>query len=261
MHSLAWRLQLHPIVGSNDPKPDPIYASLRLAFHPKCAFRTQVHCTVPIKISNYPLSIFFLDPLLRIGRHYFRRENSGMVCIPNILSYRVFEYTIHGEYTRWILWLLCLPHIVCFVYHTLSALSTTHCLRCLPHIVCVVYHTLSALSTTHCLLCLPHIVCFVYHTLSALSTTHCLLCLPHIVCLSTTHCLRCLPHIVCVVYHTLSACCLPHIVCVVYHTLSALSTTHCLRCLPHIVCFVYHTLSALSTTHCLPLESVFKLNN
>ena len=55
--SLAWRLRLHPIVGSNDPKPDPIYASLRLAFHPKCA-------SVPIKISNYPLSIFFLDPPL-----------------------------------------------------------------------------------------------------------------------------------------------------------------------------------------------------
>ena len=34
---LAWRLRLQPIVGSNDPKPDPIYASLRLAFHPKCA--------------------------------------------------------------------------------------------------------------------------------------------------------------------------------------------------------------------------------
>ena len=37
--SLAWRLRLHPIVGSNDPKPDPIYASLRLAFHPKCALQ------------------------------------------------------------------------------------------------------------------------------------------------------------------------------------------------------------------------------
>ena len=33
----------------------------------------------------------------RIRRHYFRRENSGMVCIPNILSYSVYEYTIHGE--------------------------------------------------------------------------------------------------------------------------------------------------------------------
>ena len=34
--SLAWRLRLHPIVGLNDPKPDPIYASQRLAFLPKC---------------------------------------------------------------------------------------------------------------------------------------------------------------------------------------------------------------------------------
>ena len=56
---------MHPIVGSNDPKPEPIYASLRLAFHPKCLIRTEVHCTVPIKISNYPLSIFFLDPPLK----------------------------------------------------------------------------------------------------------------------------------------------------------------------------------------------------
>ena len=47
--SLAWRLRLHPIVGSNDPKPDPI---------------PNVPCTVPIKISNYPLPIFFLDPPL-----------------------------------------------------------------------------------------------------------------------------------------------------------------------------------------------------
>ena len=39
--SLAWRLRLHPIVGSNDPKPDPIYASLRLAFHPKCGLSAR----------------------------------------------------------------------------------------------------------------------------------------------------------------------------------------------------------------------------
>ena len=29
-----------------------------------CLIRTQLHCTVPIKISNHPLSIFFLDPPL-----------------------------------------------------------------------------------------------------------------------------------------------------------------------------------------------------
>ena len=39
--SLAWRLRLHPIVGLNDPKPDPIYASLRLAFHRKCALSAR----------------------------------------------------------------------------------------------------------------------------------------------------------------------------------------------------------------------------
>ena len=39
--SLAWGLRLHPIVDSNDPKPDPIYASLRLAFHPKCALSAR----------------------------------------------------------------------------------------------------------------------------------------------------------------------------------------------------------------------------
>ena len=38
---LAWRLRLHPIVGSNDPNPDPIYASLRLAFHPKCVLSAR----------------------------------------------------------------------------------------------------------------------------------------------------------------------------------------------------------------------------
>ena len=35
--SLAWRLRMDPIVGSNAPNPNPIYASIRLAFHPKCA--------------------------------------------------------------------------------------------------------------------------------------------------------------------------------------------------------------------------------
>ena len=39
--SLAWRLRLHPIVGSNDPRPDPIYGSIRLAFHPKCALSAR----------------------------------------------------------------------------------------------------------------------------------------------------------------------------------------------------------------------------
>ena len=33
-----------------------------------CLSRTQVHCTVPIKISNYPLSIFFLDPPLAVSK-------------------------------------------------------------------------------------------------------------------------------------------------------------------------------------------------
>ena len=38
--SLAWRLRLDPIVGSNAPKPTPIYASLGHAFHPKGALPT-----------------------------------------------------------------------------------------------------------------------------------------------------------------------------------------------------------------------------
>ena len=35
-----------------------------------CLIRTQVHCTVPIKISHYPLSIFFLldPPLFKVIR-------------------------------------------------------------------------------------------------------------------------------------------------------------------------------------------------
>ena len=32
-----------------------------------CLIRTKVHCTVPIKILNYPLSIFFLDPPLKVN--------------------------------------------------------------------------------------------------------------------------------------------------------------------------------------------------
>ena len=47
--SLAWRLRLHPIVGSSDPKPDPIYASLRLAFHTKCALSAR-KCTAQYRL-------------------------------------------------------------------------------------------------------------------------------------------------------------------------------------------------------------------
>ena len=39
--SLAWRLRLHPIVDSNAPKPNPIDASLRLAFHHKCTLSAR----------------------------------------------------------------------------------------------------------------------------------------------------------------------------------------------------------------------------
>ena len=39
--SLAWRSRLDPIVCPNPLKPNPIYASLRLAFHPKCALSAR----------------------------------------------------------------------------------------------------------------------------------------------------------------------------------------------------------------------------
>ena len=63
--SLAWKLRLHPIVGSNDPKPDPIYASLRLAFHPKCALSAR-KCIAQyrLKFQIIHCQFFFLDPPL-----------------------------------------------------------------------------------------------------------------------------------------------------------------------------------------------------
>ena len=63
--SLAWRLRLDPIVGSNAAKPTPILCKPTARFpSQRCLIRAHVHCTVPIKISNYPLSIFFLAPSL-----------------------------------------------------------------------------------------------------------------------------------------------------------------------------------------------------
>ena len=65
--SLAWRLRLDPIVGWNAPKPKSHLCKPTACLSSQmCHIRAQVHCTVPIKISNYPLSIFFLDPLLTL---------------------------------------------------------------------------------------------------------------------------------------------------------------------------------------------------
>ena len=64
--SLAWRLRLHPIVGSNDPKPDPIYASLRLAFHPKCALSAR-KCTAQYRLKRKIIHcqvLFWIRPLV-----------------------------------------------------------------------------------------------------------------------------------------------------------------------------------------------------
>ena len=63
--SLAWRLRLHPIVGSNDPKPDPIYARIRLAFHPKCALSAR-KCIAQyrLKFQIIHCQFFFEDPPL-----------------------------------------------------------------------------------------------------------------------------------------------------------------------------------------------------
>ena len=86
--SLAWRLRLHPIVGSDDPKPDPIYARLRLAFHPKCALSARkciaqyrlkfqiIHCQFLFWIRpwvgpalNYCTYTFSMYPLSKIQRY------------------------------------------------------------------------------------------------------------------------------------------------------------------------------------------------
>ena len=53
---------MHPIVGSNDPKPDPIYASQRLAFNPKCALSAR-ECIAQYRLKFQIIhSICFLDP-------------------------------------------------------------------------------------------------------------------------------------------------------------------------------------------------------
>ena len=60
MLSLAWGLRLDPIVGSNTPKPNPIYASLRLAFHPKCALSARKCITqYRVKVQIIHCQFFF----------------------------------------------------------------------------------------------------------------------------------------------------------------------------------------------------------
>ena len=51
-------MRLHPIVGSNDPKPDPIYASLRLAFHLKCVLSAR-KCITHYRLKFQIIHFFF----------------------------------------------------------------------------------------------------------------------------------------------------------------------------------------------------------
>ena len=78
--SLPWRLRLHPIVGSNDPKPDPIYATLRIAFHPKCALSAR-KCIAQyrLKFQITHCQFFFLDPPLYIYLMYQIYYYSGFL--------------------------------------------------------------------------------------------------------------------------------------------------------------------------------------
>ena len=56
---------MHPIVGSNDPKPAPFMQATACFPSQMWLIRTQLHYTVAIKILSYPPSIFFLlDPPL-----------------------------------------------------------------------------------------------------------------------------------------------------------------------------------------------------
>ena len=93
MLSLAWRLWLHPIVGSNDPKPDPIYASLRLAFHPKCALSARkciaqyrlkfqiIHCQFFFWIRPWRATTnTFLEEYLNIITEYGGHAGACVVC-------------------------------------------------------------------------------------------------------------------------------------------------------------------------------------
>ena len=94
MLSLAWRLRLHPIVGSNDPKPDPIYASLRLAFHPKCVLPAgKCIAQYRLKFQIIHCQVFFLDPPLSmvIG------DEAGFSMNARVHSQNVREYAARGQ--------------------------------------------------------------------------------------------------------------------------------------------------------------------
>ena len=81
--SLAWRLRLHPIVGSNDPKPDPIYASLRLAFHPKCALSAR-KCIAQYRLKFQIIHcqfFFWIRPWWWMCRRGSRKKiEGGFIC-------------------------------------------------------------------------------------------------------------------------------------------------------------------------------------
>ena len=69
--SLAWRLRLDHIVGSNTPKPNPIYASLRLAFHPKCALFAR-KCIAQYRLNFQIIHcqfFFWMRPCWRLSNH------------------------------------------------------------------------------------------------------------------------------------------------------------------------------------------------
>ena len=94
--SLAWRLRLHHIVGSNDPKPDPIYASLRLAFHPKCAL-SACKCIAQYRLKFQIIHCQFFFWIRPCQGNTFESEGRLTRYGDKNLYERKYVYILHAE--------------------------------------------------------------------------------------------------------------------------------------------------------------------
>ena len=129
--SLAWRLPVDPIVGSNAPKPNPIYASLWLAFHPKCALSAR-KCIAQYRLKCQIIHcrfLFWIRPCLHCVKCCTLQKYSILIPILyEILYVPKYSVAIHIVYEIcYITRIFCSNiHIVCNDIRYIIFYSNTH---------------------------------------------------------------------------------------------------------------------------------------
>jgi hypothetical protein len=142
-----------------------------------------------------------------------------------------------------------LPHTSYFRYdkpHTtfygaLPASIITHIILCIPHILCYLYYTPHTSLTTYIMLPVPHTSCYLFQTSHSVSITHLMLLVQHTSCYLYHHLMLTAPHNTCYLNHTPQT---------VPHTLT-LPLTYTSR-VPHTSRYLSHTINITCTAHLMP---------